>query len=99
MPRRRVESRKTLICRISVIWVAQEGAITTLTGFLEDRSRFGVGISLPEPIPVGTAVKIQGRMRELHRIVRHCRYEGGQYLVGVHLDAEDKAWDRFGVGL
>ena len=99
MPRRRVEPRKTTICRISALWFDEEGAINSLTGLLEDRSRFGVGISVPEPIAVGTRVRICGRVRELRGIVRHCRYKSGKYFVGVHLDAEDKTWDRFGVGL
>lgn len=99
MPRRRVEPRKTLICRIAAIWTDEEGTVITLSGLLEDRSGSGVGISVPEPIEVGTRLRIRGRMRELHGVVRHCRYARGKYFVGVLLDHEDKAWDRFGVGL
>lgn len=99
MPRRRAEPRKTLICRIAALWTDEEGTLVNLTGLLEDRSRSGVGISVPEPIAVGTRVRIYGRVRELRGIVRHCRYKAGKYFVGVRLDDEDKSWDRFGIGL
>lgn len=99
MPRRRVEPRKTLICRISATWMDEEGTLFNLAGLLEDRSRSGVGISVPEPIAVGTRVRIRGRVRELRGMVRHCRYWRGKYFVGVLLEDQDKSWDRFGIGL
>ena len=99
MPRRRLEPRKTLICRISVLWTDEEGTLIKLTGLLEDRSRTGVQIVVEEPVAVGTCVRIRGRARELRGIVRHCRYEAGKYFIGVRLDDEDNSWDRFGVGL
>lgn len=99
MPRRRLEPRKTLICRIFALWMDEEGTLVNLAGLLEDRSRSGIGISLSEPIAVGTRVRIRGRAREFGGIVRYCRYQGGKYFIGIRLDDEDKSWDRFGIGL
>jgi hypothetical protein len=99
MSPRRSEPRKTSISRISVAWEDQDGCPVNQTGLLEDRSRSGVGISVHAPIPVGTKVKIRGRVRELAGIVRHCRLHGEEYLVGLWLDKEDLSWKRFGAGL
>jgi hypothetical protein len=99
MPHRRNGPRKTQICGVHALWTDQEGTVTRLAGLVEDRSRYGVSICVPEPIEIGTRVKIRGRNRELEGTVRHCRYTAGKYCVGIHLDREDSAWDRFGAGL
>jgi hypothetical protein len=79
--------------------VDEEGALVKLMGLLEDRSPSGVGISVEQPIAVGTRVSIRGRVRELCGVVRYCRHIRGKYFVGVLLDDPDKLWDRFGAGL
>jgi hypothetical protein len=99
MPQRRSGPRKTQICRISAVWADEEGTVTRLAGLVEDRSRYGVSICVPEPIEIGTCVKIRGRTRELAGTVRHCRYSAGKYCIGIRLDREDVLWDRFGTGL
>lgn len=73
--------------------------MTRLEGLVEDRSRHGVSICVPEAIEIGTRVKIRGRTRELEGTVRHCRSMAGKYFIGIHLDREDSSWDRFGAGL
>lgn len=99
MPQRRAGPRKTQICRIFALWTDEEGTVTRLAGFLEDRSRYGLSICVSEPIEIGTRVTIRGRTRELDGTVRHCRYTAGKYFIGIHLDQEDASWDRFGLGL
>jgi hypothetical protein len=99
MHRRRAEPRKMQICRISALWRDEYGFSRALAGLLEDRSRSGVGIALPEPIAVGTKVRIRGRLHELTGTVRSCRVRGAEYLVGIQLERKDATWDRFGVGL
>lgn len=99
MSRRRGEARKTLICRVSAVWLDEDGVPANASGLLEDRSLSGVGLCLPEPIPLGTKVKIRGRNRELAGTVRHCKSRGVNYRVGIRLDRPDKTWDHFGVGL
>ena len=99
MPHRRTGPRKTQICGISALWTDEEGTVTRLAGLVEERSRYGVSICVPEPIEIGTKVKIRGRVRELQGTVRHCRYTAGEYFIGIQLDQEDPNWDRFGAGL
>jgi len=98
MPRRR-EPRKVLLCRISALWNDRYGSSKSLSGLLEDRSRSGIAISLPEPIAIGTKVTIRGRRRELAGTVRYCLFTGAEYSLGVQLDGQDLDWDRFGAGL
>jgi len=99
MPFRRNEPRKTLICRVFALWTDGEGTLTRLPGLVEDRSRYGISLCVPEPIEIGTKVKIRGRQRELEGTVRHCRAAEGKYFIGIQLDKEDASWDRFGAGL
>lgn len=87
------------MCRISVFWDDQDGCPTTQYGLLEDRSLSGIGISVPEPIAIGTQVKIKGRLRELAGIVRYCRPKGANYAVGIRLDTKDVGWASIGAGL
>ncbi len=75
------------------------GFPVTRAGLLEDRSLSGFGISVPEPIAIGTKVKVRGRLRELSGIVRYCRPKGVTYLVGIRLDETDEEWSSFGAGL
>ena len=88
-----------LICGITVRYEDEEGLPTMQAGLLEDRSLSGVGISLTYPIAIGSKVKIQGRVRQLDGIVRHCRPKGASYFVGILLDQVDVTWRRFGAGL
>ncbi len=99
MSRRRAEPRKALICRVSVFCEDREGFPVTQDGLLEDRSLSGVGISVPDPIAIGSKVKVRGRSRELAGTVRHCRFKGPNYFVGIRLDTEDVTWNSIGVGL
>jgi len=81
------------------MWRDPEGFPRVLTGLIEDRSYSGIGISIQEPIDIGTKVQIRGRLRELSGTVRYCRTRGAKYFVGIELDRKDTSWNRFGAGL
>ncbi len=65
MSLRRTQPRKTLICRISICWKDEDGVPSMQYGLVEDRSLCGLGISVPNPIPIGTKVRVRGRSKEL----------------------------------
>jgi hypothetical protein len=99
MSLRRTQPRKTLICRISVYWKDEGGVPSMQSGLVEDRSLCGLGISVPNPIPIGAKVQVRGRSKELAGVVRHCHAKGVNYLIGIRLDYEDVDWNRCCAGL
>jgi len=99
MVKRRTQPRKTLLCRISVLWHDDDEISRSQSGMIEDRSLTGMGISVPYPIAIGTKVIVRGRVRELAGVVRHCRLNHAKYFIGIQLEREDKTWNHFGAGL
>lgn len=98
MRRTRNEPRKVFLCRITITWKSETDGLKSQTGLLEDRSRSGAGVSVDDPIPVGTAVKIRGRKRELTAIVKYCYPKNMRYLVGVQYDEADDGWATIRAG-
>ncbi len=92
----RTEPRRVAVCRISVGWVDDYGNPRTESAYLEDRSLSGVGLSLTNPIPIGTKVTLRERGRDLAGVVRYCRLGGLKYQIGIHLDQVNGAWSKFG---
>lgn len=99
MSKRRVQPRRNLLSRISVLWEDENGFSRSQTGLVEDRSLSGMGVSLHYPIASGTKVVIRGRIRELAGVVRHCRLRRAKYFIGIQLDREDETWNHFGSGV
>jgi len=95
----RSEPRKVFLCRITITWESETDGLKSQSGLLEDRSRSGAGVSVDDPIPVGTAVKIRGRKRELSAIVKYCYPKNMRYLVGVRYDEVDEGWATIRAGL
>jgi PilZ domain len=99
MSHKRTQPRKIQICRICIYWKDQDGLPKVQSGLVEDRSLSGLGITVPDPIPIGTKVQVRGRAKELLGSVRHCRAKGINYLIGIRLDDEDADWNRSFAGI
>jgi hypothetical protein len=95
----RTEPRKVILCRITVTWESETEGAKSQSGLMEDRSRSGAGVSVDEPIPVGAAVKIRGRQRELAAVVKYCQRKNMRYLIGVQYEKADEAWADIRSGL
>jgi PilZ domain len=99
MRRTRAEPRKVFLCRITITWESETDGLRSQTGLIEDRSRSGAGVTVDEPIPVGTIVKIRGRRRELAAVVKYCFRKSMRYVVGVEYEQADEAWSVIRAGL
>jgi len=88
MQDRRSEPRRTVISRVEVEWQDPDGAPRHAFAFIEDRSSSGVGMRIPNFIPVGTEIRIKGIRLDVRGVVRQCARAGYEYLVGVKLSAE-----------
>ena len=65
-----------------------------------DRSPQGVGVLLPQQLPVGLRAKIRWEGSEgIRTVVRHCRRSRGQFVAGLmHLPQERRVEDREPIG-
>jgi hypothetical protein len=88
-------------CRIRVVrsavlrWRSQLDERSLLVRVF-DRSPEGVGVSLPQQLPVGLPAAIRWEDGELiQTVVRHCRRSHGQFVAGLmHLPHERRVEDR-----
>ncbi len=82
---RRSEHRRLLTRRIEVE-VLGEGETSRQSGFQDDESTAGVGVTLRKQIPVGTRVKVRKNDWERTGIVRNSRQDSFGYVIGIQFD-------------
>lgn len=89
----RTEPRTALIAQVRVCWEEQDGPNQDIRGQMEDRSPSGACIRLKMPIGVGANVNIISHREDFSGIIRYCRREGEDYVLGIHrsVKAQDKA--------
>lgn len=75
------------MARAELQWEDSTGTSRTAHAMLEDISRGGAGIRLRQPINVGSKLNIKWHKEQFSGIVRHCRREGMEYVLGVQRDA------------
>jgi hypothetical protein len=56
-----------------------------IEGWLLDASSTGIGLRVPEPVPVGVAVRVDAQELLLFGTVTHCEQTDGAYRVGIKL--------------
>ena len=77
-----------MISRVDVEWHDSDGSPRHVFAYIEDRSRSGLGMRIPNFIPVGTEIRIKGIRLDVRGVVRQCARAGYEYMVGVKLSAE-----------
>jgi len=83
----RAETRKIIMARAELQWEDSTGTSRTAHAMLEDISRGGAGVRLRRPINVGWKLNIKWHKEQFSGIVRHCRREGMEYVLGGQRDA------------
>jgi hypothetical protein len=72
---------------VEASWIGDDGAKQTASARMEDKSNGGACIRISKPIPVGTKISIQWRFEQFAGVVKYCRSEGFDYLIGIQRDA------------
>ncbi|HZW94845.1 MAG TPA: PilZ domain-containing protein [Candidatus Eremiobacteraceae bacterium] len=81
------EPRTPVMIQVEVTWEDQNGALQGIRARMEDKSSGGACIRVKTPIEPGSKVRIQWRFEQFSGIVKYCRSEGREYLVGIQRDA------------
>jgi hypothetical protein len=77
------ESRIAVMMLAEVSWEDATGKLLSAPARLEDRSLSGACIRMKKSVEVGTKVKVHGRFEEFSGVVKYCRSEDWDYVVGV----------------
>jgi hypothetical protein len=71
---------------VEASWAADDGVMQTVSARMEDKSTGGACIRVKKPIPTGSKISIQWRFEQFSGIVKYCRSDGYDYLIGIQRD-------------
>ena len=77
------ETRIAVMMLAEVSWEDATGKLLSAPARLEDKSLSGACIRMKRPVGVGVKLRVRGRFEEFSGVVRYCRSEDWDYVVGV----------------
>lgn len=80
------ELRTAVMIVVEASWQDSNGALQTASGRIEDKSSGGACIRLGKQLEVGVQLRIDSRFEQFAGIVRYCRNEGREFIIGVQRD-------------
>lgn len=80
------ELRTAVMIVVEASWQDLNGIWQRASGRIEDKSSGGACIRLKKSVAVGTKVRIDSRIEQFAGVVRYCRSEGRDFIVGVQRD-------------
>jgi hypothetical protein len=83
------ELRTPVMIFVEAAWQNENGLLQKTRACMEDKSEGGAGLRFKMPIAPGTQVRIQWRFEQFSGIVKYCRKEEREYLVGVQREIKD----------
>jgi hypothetical protein len=81
------EPRTAVMIRVEVSWADSAGNIRSLPARMEDKSPSGACLRVNQPIEVGAKLRVQWRFEQFSGVVKYCRREEWDYIVGILRDA------------
>lgn len=78
--------RTPVMIFVEAAWEDEKGGVQTSRARMEDKSAGGARIRLKASVAPGSKIRIQWRFEEFFGIVKYCRNEGRDFLVGVQRD-------------
>lgn len=88
MTQNRKESRKVIVARAEVHWQDTIGNSCMIPAMIEDSSHGGMSVRIKKPISVGSKLEIRWYKEQIQGVVRNCRKDGFEYLLGVQRDLQ-----------
>ena len=81
----RRENRRSCTQPVGIMWRDSAGDDKFISAPVRDISETGIGLQIPEPVPVRSFVTLYGDKLGLHgqASVRYCSRQGMKYLIGV----------------
>jgi hypothetical protein len=80
------EVRTAVMIVVEACWQDRGGVWQTVSGRIEDKSPGGACIRLKKPVEAGTKLSIESRFERFAGVVRYCRNEGRDFVIGVQRD-------------
>lgn len=87
MNRVKPELRKLVMTLVDVSWDNPHGVLQRARARMEDKSAHGACIRVSRAIDAGSKVRIQWQLEHFCGVVKYCRCEGRDYLIGIQRDA------------
>ena len=81
------ESRIAVMMLAEVSWEDAPGKLLSAPARLEDKSLSGACIRMKKSVEVGAKLRVRGRFEEFSGVVKYCRSEGWDYVVGLQREA------------
>jgi hypothetical protein len=89
----RREDRELCADLVQVEWEPESGPRRSEWAILEDISASGACLEIEEPIPPGTAVSLQFKSDRCQAIVKYCKFDKINHLLGVKFERGYR-WSR-----
>jgi hypothetical protein len=81
------ELRTPVMILVDLSWEDQIGVVKKTRACMEDKSAGGARLRVKTPIAAGSTVTIQWRFEQFAGIVKYCRREGREYVVGIQRES------------
>ena len=78
-----LEPRTAIMAMAEVVWEDQAGVLRCAFAKLEDTSRSGACIRVSSAISVGAKVDIKWHREQFSGVVKYCRRDGEEYVLGI----------------
>lgn len=80
------EARIAVMILVDASWEDGTGKVHRISARMEDKSLSGACLRVKAPIDLGAKLRIRSRTEEFSGVVRYCRSEGWDHVVGVQRD-------------
>jgi len=81
----RTEPRTPCNVPADLSWNIGAGYIRNIKVTIRDTSKSGIGLLVPNPVPVGTSIKVTSLKGSQSAVVQRCIKQGAQHIVGGRL--------------
>ncbi len=92
MDRRRID-RRPAGGKGRLHWAAAIGGQIVANVVVRDTSDYGLQLQVPDPVPMQTVVRVEGRVGDCFGPTCYCEPYQGEYLVGLHVIRRGKHTD------
>jgi hypothetical protein len=83
------EARTAVMIVVEVSWDNPGGKVRSISARMEDKSLSGACLRVKTPIDLGAKLRIRSRFEQFSGVVRYCRRENWDYVVGIQREKTD----------
>src|ERR1700730_159689 len=80
------ELRSAVMILVEASWKDVSGMVHAESARMEDKSSGGACLRLKSPLNVGDRLRVQWRFEQFSGVVKYCRGEGREFVVGMQRD-------------